>query len=296
MNVREDRKHPAMDAIPAPSRVLLSDSGVFPSASEEAAFFASLHHSNGTARMTSSGRLTDINAAIARYLPVGSCLEALDVGISSGITTVEWLISLEGLGHKCAMTAFDRVLRARLYRFGRIEVLAETRGRTLLIHTGHRAFTRPTQKIARSRNRLVRAAFRVGDVLAWLCRGVGAGCEVRLVSARLRSRPEIRLVEHDLFNPAPEWMGRFHLVRVANLLNRGYFSEPILCVGLRNASNWVKQGGLLVVAQTEPNGQNHATMFRREATGLRAIHRLGSGSEVETLVTSIVPARIRAHP
>ena len=289
MDVREYRKHPRKDAVPPPSRVLLSGSGVLPSAGDEAAFFASLHQSNGTTRMTSSGRLIDVNAAIARYLPVTPCMEALDVGISSGISTIEWLLSLEGLGYKCAMTAFDRVLSARLYQLGRVEMLAEMTARTLLIHTGHRAFTRPTQKISRWRNRLVRGAFRTADVFAWLCHLAGAGRNVPLVSPQVLSRPDIQLVEHDIFAEAPDWTGRFHVVRIANLLNRGYFSEPVLRVGLRNAGDWIREGGLLAVARTEPDGQNHATIFRLENNGLAILHRIGSGSEVESLVTPIAP-------
>jgi hypothetical protein len=235
--------------------------------------------------MTSSGRLSDVNAAIASCLPRGIALEALDVGISSGVSTVEWLEALEKLGYECSMTALDRVLRARLYRFGHIEVLAETNTHTLLIHTGRRAFVRPARSIAQWRNRFVRSAFWLTDWLARLFHGVGAGREVRLVSRRLHSRPEIRLVEHDLFSPAPDWMGRFHVVRVANVLNRGYFSEPILRAGLRNAGDWVRRGGLLAIARTERDGRNHASIFCRENERFAIVNRVGAGSEVETLVS-----------
>ena len=276
-----------MDAIPAPSHILLPGVGVLASADEESAFFASLLQSNGTTRMTGSGRLADVDAALAPYLPAGSSLEVLDVGISSGISTVEWLLSLEGLGRICTMTAFDRDLYARLYQFGHMQVLAEQNGYLLLIHNGRRAFRRPVDRTGSWNNIVARTAFRLGDVALQLAEAVGAGKRVLLVSQCLRSRPDVRVVEHDIFSPAPDWNGRFHVVRVANLLNRTYFSEPMLRVGLRNASDWVQQGGLLAVARSDTNGQNHATLFRRETSGLRVIHRLCSGSEVETLVNSV---------
>ena len=281
----ENRTRELASAIPAPSRVLDAGSCGFPSAGEELAFFASLHQSNGTTRMTSSNRLSDVNAAIASCLPRGTALEALDVGISSGVSTVEWLDSLEQLGHKCSMTALDRVLRARLYRFGNVELLAEMSAHTLLIHTGRRVFMRPTRSIAQWRNRFVRSAFQLADFFARLFLRVGAGREVRLVSHRLLSRPEILLVEHDLFSPAADWVGRFHVVRVANVLNRGYFAEPVLRAGLRNTGDWVRPGGLLAVARTESDGRNHASIFRRENNRFTIINRIGAGSEVEALVT-----------
>ena len=267
-------------------RMLLSEFGGSVSAEEEGAFFASIHQSNGTTRMTSRDRLNDVNAAIASCLPDNTKLEALDLGISSGISTLEWLLALEVLGHNCAMTACDRVLNARLYRFARLQVLAEEGGHVLLAHNGQRAFTRPLYQTSSWRNALARAIFRLGDMTTKFARTVGAGQEVRLVNHRLQSRLDVKFVEHDIFSPAPDWIGQFQLVRVANLLNCAYFPEAALRVGLCNAGSWVQLGGVLAVTRTESDGKNNATLFRQEGDGLRVIHRLGTGSEVEALVTS----------
>lgn len=275
--------------VPAPNRILMPELDGTVSADEESAFFESLHQSNGTTRMTSSNRLNDVNAAIASHLPNDSRVEVLDVGVSSGISTLEWLLSLEALGRTCAMTACDRVLNARLYRFFQLQVLAECEGYVLVIHNGRRAFTRPTHQVASWRNTFARAAFRLGDMTVKLVSAAGAGRQVRLVTRRLQARSDVKFVEHDIFSPAPDWNGRFHLVRVANLLNRAYFPEPVLRVGLRNVGDWVQEGGLLVVTRTGADGQNDASLFRREAAGLRIIRRLGAGSEVEALVAPVVP-------
>lgn len=285
-----------VNTIPAPARVLLPEFDKSVSDDEEGAFFASLHRRNGTTRMTSSGRLTEVSATIVDHLPAVSRLEALDAGISSGISTVEWLLSLEALQRTCFMTAFGRVLYALLFKVGQLQLLSERDGYVLLMHNGRHSLTRPVHRTASLRNRVARTAFLLGDVAAKLAGVVGAGCQVQLVSQHRRSRSDVHLLEHDIYNPAPDWIGCFHVVRVANLLNRSYFPEPILRVGLRNAGNWVQLGGLLMVARTETDGHNHATLFRRETTGLRAIHRLDSGSELETLVTSVVPSQIRARP
>ena len=278
-----------MNTILEPARILLPGFGDAVSVDCEDAFFSAIHQSNGTTRMTSSGRLVDVDSAIADLLPGGNHLDVLDVGISSGISTIEWLQSLEGNGRTCAMIAFDRVVFARLYRFGPLQVLAEEGGHVLLIHNGRRAITRPAHRTGSWNNRVARTAFWLGDAGARLAKAIGAGDRVSLISRRLQARSDVRVVEHDIFSPAPDWNGRFDVVRVANLLNRSYFSEPQLRAGLRHVGGWVQPGGLLVVARSEASGRNNATLFRREAAGLRVIHRLGSGSEVEALVTPDAP-------
>lgn len=267
----------------APASILLANTNDPVSPEEEGRFFASLHQSNGTTRMTSYGRLDDLTAAIATHLPPISRLNILDAGISSGISSIEWLNALEALGHSIAMTAFDRVLGARLYRLGPLQVLTERQGYVLLVHTGRRALTRPVIKARSWSNRTVRAIFRTSEAAARLARVAGFGEDVPLVSRHLRSRPDVRLVEKDIFAASPDWVGHFDVVRIANLLNRSYFSESALRLGIRNAGSWVRPGGLLAVARTESDGRNHATIFRHTGTGLGPIYRLGAGSEVEAL-------------
>ena len=273
-----------MTAIPPPSSILLTGSEESITEESESVFFSSLHQSDGTTKMTGTNRLNDVNVAITSYLTAGSGLEILDIGISSGISTLEWLLSLKEMGHTCAMTAMDRILFARLYQFGRIEMLAEPGAHVLLIHIGQHTLTRPIQPIASWRNRRARIIFQFGDILAWLCGIVRYGRDVQLVSRRLQSRSDVRFVERDLFDLAPDWADRFDVVRVANVLNHSYFSEPTLRIGLRNVGNWVKIGGLLALVRTEQDNQNHATIFRRETIGFQVLHRLGSGSEIESLV------------
>lgn len=270
--------------VPSPTRVIGDDARLSVSAEEESAFFTSLHHSDGTTKMTAPDRLRDLNEAIGGCLPTRSPIMALDVGISSGITTAEWLQSITELGYACSMTGVDHLLLARLYRIGRIEILEDGRGHVILIHTGRRCFLPPTLKTGSTRNRAVRSAFRVTDLLIRTGRMMGLGESVRLVSRSLRSRPDVRTVEHNLFESAPEWAGVFDVVRVANVLNRSYFSEPTLRAGLGNVSDWVREGGLLAVARTQEDGSNHGTIFRREPSGFSVVERLGPGSDVERLV------------
>ena len=272
-----------MTEIPAPSRVFTEDSGGSAGDAAETAFFSALHQSNGTTRMTSRGRLDDLNHAIAVRLPADGTLELLDVGVSSGVSSDEWLDSIESIGRKATLTAFDRIVFAHLFSIAGFEILAEPEGHVLLAHDGRHAFTHPVSQTRAWRNRTARAAFAVAGVLARLARAVGAGRTVELITPRLRARPNVTILEHDVFAPTPQWLSRFHAVRIANVLNRSYFDEGRLAAGLFNAANWVRPGGLLAVCRTDFDGTNHGTIFRRCADGLHVEARVGSGSEIETL-------------
>src|SRR5205085_2939957 len=100
-------------------RVLLNPGGV--SAGEQAAleegFFKGMCLPNGTHKTTSRGRLTDLDDRIGRLLPAGVDTHLLDVGISSGVTTLELIDFLEIRGHRVTGAGADIRIHARLRRF-----------------------------------------------------------------------------------------------------------------------------------------------------------------------------------
>ena len=61
----------------------------------ERAFFKSLSLANGTHKTTAPARLKDVDQVLARHAKKGEVIRLLDVGISSGITTLELLDALE---------------------------------------------------------------------------------------------------------------------------------------------------------------------------------------------------------
>ena len=93
--------------------------------------------------------------------------------------------------------------------------------------------------------------------------------------------------EASVFDPEPGWLGRFWLVRAANILNKEYFSADRLEAGVRNAMSYVCAGGYLLLNRTaDPLPRNDGTLLQRlpDETWV-PIKRFGNGSEVEALVT-----------
>jgi hypothetical protein len=55
-------------------------------------FFHSIELRNGTRKTTRHRRLDDLNALVRKLLPTQRPLEIMDVAVSSGVSTAEWLV------------------------------------------------------------------------------------------------------------------------------------------------------------------------------------------------------------
>jgi hypothetical protein len=90
---------------------------------DEDLFFHSIECRNGTRKTTCHRRLDDLNSLVQSLLPPQRPLEIMDVAVSSGVSTAEWLTSLEQAGIECRMLAGDAVVDAFLISFGRLRAL-----------------------------------------------------------------------------------------------------------------------------------------------------------------------------
>ena len=190
------------------------------SATEQAAleklFFTSLRMPNGAYKTTVGGRLRDLDERIVELLGARTGVRLLDVGVSSGVTTLDLIERLEAAGMACEAVAADLSVRARL--FGAplgVDVLTDLEGRTLQLAGPWGARGRP------SRDGAAGAAF---EALGRLLRlAAGPGRDLKLATPRLEGRQDVEIVEQDVFAERPGWTGAFDLVRAANLLNLSYF-------------------------------------------------------------------------
>jgi len=230
-------------------------------------FFKHVRLPNGVYKTTERRRLDDLNAAVAPLLPTGRMLELMDVGVSSGTTTVEWSEQLE-VPHR--IVAGDLSVAAQWTRLGFADVLrddaivyADVLGRVVDVFGGT------------WRSRL---ALPLLELFARIL----PSRSFPLVDPRLASSPVITLVQDDIFVPRPEFDGRFDAVRAANILNRGYFEEERLRAGAANLIRRVRRGGLLIVCRTD-DGVTDGSVYR-VGDRLEELARLGAGSEVHDLV------------
>jgi hypothetical protein len=269
----------------------------------ERSFFRRVGLPNGTWKTTSYHRLDDLNALVMEHLPRDARLEVMDVAVSSGISTVEWLEALEQAGIDCRMTAGDALVNTFLLSLfgGRMRGLVDRRGRVLQYDIGGRVLTVPLHKrlmpkylwavlLVLSYAKLLAPTLSRAPHTAAGSRWGAQWRPLQLVSPALRNRKHIEINEDDILVDRG-YDRRFHVLRAANILNRGYFDESVLRAMLANLRERLRDGGLLIVCRTSTQGDiNHATLFRLDPQRrLRPIARLNAGSEIETLALDLPP-------
>jgi hypothetical protein len=103
----------------------------------------------------------------------------------------------------------------------------------------------------------------------------------------LLEQESLTILDDDLLFPG-SFADRFHAIRAANILNRSYFSDETLRTMVANVRTRLAPQGILAICRTHDDGVNHGTVFRlNEARELEVISRIGTGSEIEDLVTAL---------
>jgi hypothetical protein len=263
---------------------------------QEDLFFHSIQLRNGTFKTTRHRRLDDLNDLVQGLLPAERPLRIMDVAVSSGVSTAEWLIQLERAGIECNMLAGDAVVEAFLVSIGDLRALTDKTGHLMQLDIGGKAVRLPPPR-RRDRVRylahvlLMKAATRLFDLRAPTQRRLGVTCRpLNLLSPSLNGLPQLRAVEDDiLFNVS--FARRFHVLRAANILNLAYFDRATLQRMLVNLRGRLVPGGLLIVCRTNEAGINNASVFTLGEDGRLALTaRLNQGSEITDLVLQLPPA------
>lgn len=255
----------------------------------ESAFFSGLKMRNGTFKLTRPSRfaaLDDLFGPLIRQRLQGPCA-VLDVGASTGLTTIELADSLAALGVTPRIVATDLFLEAHLVDLAPgVHVLADPLGWPLQYGVGRvgiRAWVRRLDYVTLAVLPRLLARSLLQERLR---RRIAAGTSqpVRMESRALRGRP-IQLIQSDIFEVEPSFVGRFDFIRAANLLNLGYFAPERIRQALAYIRRYCRgEGSLLLVVKT--GGTRHdGTLFEMQSSGqFAALARIGGGSEIEALV------------
>jgi len=269
----------------------------------EREFFERVQLPNGTIKTTNAHRMDDLNAAVLPYMAqiADRPLRVMDVSISSGVSTLEWHDFLAVNGIACDLIGTDLTVYTSLVSLtSRLAVLIDRHRNILHVDAfGRGAPPRANglQGIAAGMIRLLFGTAMLVDrrlpplhgQVRQSARGHLLKCEpVTLLTRGMSERETLHVVEEDLLAPEqPEFKEAFHVVRAANILNRAYFSTQALVQISKKIKARLKPNGLLIVCRTTHEGVNNATLFQSGPEGLRVLHRLGTGSEIEDLLVGL---------
>lgn len=257
----------------------------------EKRFFNQIKLANGTRKTTTVDRLTDVNQLCNRILK--ECtgdLELLDAGISSGVTTVEWMESLDDAGVQYHLDGFDLCLDGYIHSVTNwfhvlcdsvdIPLEFELFGSSVGNYFGETFFRRIKRVIPVV---FLRSTYRAIKIFGLGKKNVQP---VRLVTHRLTESEKLRIFEFDI-SRAHELDKRYNMIRAANILNAEYFDREFLLDAVTKLVGRLVEGGFLCVVRTHADGSNHATVFQETRNRLDVVHRIGNGSEIEDIVIDL---------
>jgi hypothetical protein len=300
----------ALASMPPTTRAVFSQPPL-PSPHQEALefeFFRRVVLPNGTYKTTTANRLNDLNQALLPFLTriPERPIRIIDVGISSGVSTLEWCEYLASQQIAYDITGTDLTIHASLVTFAsKLALLIDPKRNILhmdILGRGARPCPTGSYALVTGLMRvLLRGAILFERPLPPLrgnvresAKGRFLTCEpVTLLTRRFAPRDSLHLLEEDLLAADhPEFKGAFHVVRAANVMNRSYFCQAQLLRIIDNLKERMKDNGLLVVCRTDDSGLNHASICQRTGGGFHLLHRLGNGSEIEDLlITATAPPR-----
>lgn len=269
---------------------------------------------NGTWKQTAAGRLRLVDEALVAVLerthPAGSRLSVLDLGASTGVTSVDLF---ESLSQRWSVdfTASDlyRDVFAVRARGGRWAIVFDAGGAVLqhvlgpfvlpgqltesAVYPVNRGLKRWSEGVLVPRARAALA----GDAAAGERPYFAPGAVDGLVIQRLpffafrcldlmRRNSRFRFVIHDVTEPLAAPAAPATIVRALNIITREYFDLPTATRALGHAIRAVEPGGYLVAGQSkgvDPNAMR-ATIFRIGHGAAEVVTRVGEGYEMEDVV------------
>lgn len=256
-------------------------------------FFTDLRTRNATFKRTASDRFRELDELCLKCFADGDAKidEVLDIGISSGATTLALSDKLRGAGYVGKVTGTDIAIDGRLVTaFPGVRVLTDEAGHPLQYDVMGRV-VRPWGRRADYATgmvvvRAVANAWIGGRARKIVEQGGRGANPVRLISPRANNHPHVDIQRNDIFENTPAFRDRFSFIRAANILNRGYFGEDDLRRAIANVLSYMTGPGAYLLIARSNKGRHVGTLFQVSADGryMNVVDRTCGGSEVEWLV------------
>ena len=254
----------------------------------ESEFFSKLKMRNGTFKLTKPSRFAALEADIGLRIAerAAHLRQVLDVGVSTGLTTIELADFLRAKGASAEVIGTDLFVQAHLVEIApEFRVLSDNEGWPLQYDIAGRPIRAWIRRLDYVTLMVVPRLLARAALRPRLRRMIAQGqsVAVRMETRGLAER-NIELVENDIFAATPRFVGKFDFIRAANILNLNYFPAARIRDAITNIRSYCRPSALLLVARSK--GSHHdGTLFELEPDGNFAVRaRVGNGSEIEALV------------
>lgn len=268
------------------------------SATEESRFFRSLKVRNRNSKQTRLGRLDALNEIAAEILtaPGRRISTVLDVGISSGVTTVELYESFKRAGLTPAMVATDLSIYASIVHLSpNVRVLIDSAGDILQYDIFGFAIRPWRRRLDSFTGMALLKSFIERRYSARARKAVAEGDStldrVALINPRLAANKSIEIHEDDLLKRNPAFARRFDFIRAANILNREYFDDATLTRAIETLKSYLSgPGAVILIVRTNDATGHHGAFYELQADNrLGVLREIGGGSELASLIDAVAP-------
>ena len=240
---------------------------------------------NGITKQTGNGRFRDLDEKLAELLAATKrkSIGIHDVGVSSGITSVELFDALAGAGFDFELTVSDKYATFYEQKTGLRRDLFDADGNYQC------SYLWKLYSDAETSTKYPLSCWLRAQASTFDAERAEPFLLYHPKLLRLVDSGKVRSMDYDvLAEGMPE---RFDCVRCMNLLNLSYFSEQQLLQGISSLDLTLNDGGLLLIGRTEQDGTNNATIYQKQQGLLSKLASVGKGSEIDRLVPQ-APATI----
>jgi len=242
--------------------------------------FSKIDLLSGVSKQTNKNRFSDVDPTSLQIIASRSLSKLHDVGVSSGITSLELRRQLQTAGFEGEMFISDKFARFWTNRRGLSTDVFDSDYNLVCTYLGPIVGdSEDTWKLPISRLVFLRARKRKFDDSSE--QGFLLLHPDVLDSV---NRGDLRFIDFDVFNNSED--RTFDFVRCMNLLNLGYFPTGKILDGLRTLHGSLAPGGILQIGRTHLEGGNHVTFYERTTDGFERTDVVGDGSEIDELTMS----------
>ena len=240
--------------------------------------FSDIDLLSGVSKQTNKDRFASVDGLSLQHIENRSLSRIHDVGVSSGITSLELRRQLAAVGFSGDMFISDKFARFYINRRWLSTDVYDAERKLVCAYCGpFVGDSEDTWKFPVSKYLYRRAAGRSFDD--------SARQDFLLLHPDVLEAIEeglLHFIDYDAFRDEQE--NAFDFVRCMNLLNRGYFPTESLENGLRALYRSLTVGGILQIGRTHLDGDNHVSFYEKAAGGFQPVDSVGDGSEIDQLV------------
>jgi len=262
----------------------------------EKKFFSSIQLPNGTYKNTYTNRLDDVNHLVIQHLKSTGkeCNRVMDIGISSGVSTKELYEIMVKNDFNVIITGIDLIIKSYIVKlFPNIYALVDKEGNPLQLDfngnsIGH-WYTRSTfpKIIFKKLFFSIYTAFFQRKIKKMIGEGASLRItEVTLLSHRLSIYDDIHLFEYNILERFPkQHRKRYDYIRVANTLNKSYFSSDEIRLAVGNLKECLKgPDSILCIVRTDEDGINNGSIYCLDGQGILHNSLTIGTSEIDNLL------------